>query len=40
MEEWWLTRLYELQNTPQWAVIYNRFRLEYSDDEYVVMRFR
>lgn len=40
MEYWWLTRLRELQHIPEWSAVYKRFRLEYSDSNYAVLRFR
>ena len=39
MEFFWLTRLASLRKDPKWAPVYNRFRLEYSSSDYVVMRF-
>ncbi len=39
MEYFWLTRLASLRNDPKWTPVYNNFSLEYSDSDYVVMRF-
>ena len=39
MEHFWLSRLVELRNDPNWKPAYNKFRLEYSDSDYLVMRF-
>jgi len=39
MESFWLTRLAELRHSPKWKAAYNKFRLEYADSNYMVMRF-
>jgi hypothetical protein len=40
MEYVWLTKLRELRHIPEWEAVYKRFRLEYSDSNYAVLRFR
>jgi hypothetical protein len=39
MEYWWLTRLARLRHIPKWSVVFDKFKVVYSDSEYLVVRF-
>ncbi|MBI5049571.1 MAG: hypothetical protein HZC11_01515 [Nitrospirae bacterium] len=38
MEKWWISRLEQLKNTPEWSAVYEEFKVVYSDKEYMVLK--